>query len=129
MGLPLASSNLGVGRRGTPRVPAELSCDVHWNHESASGSLIDLSIAGAAVGLETPLPLETGARVRLHLETQDEPVIINAVLVTQSEEAFGTYVARLKFVGNAGTPQLAALVAQCVEEFRDSQAAVFRKHL
>lgn len=124
-----ASSGLGVGRRQAPRVPAALDCEVAWGQESVLGSLIDLSMGGAAVGLSLPLPLSEGDGARLILGAQDQSVVMDASLVTQSEETFGTFVARLKFAGAQGGPEFQRILAECVEAFRGAQVAVFQKHL
>lgn len=120
---------LGVGRRASPRVPVAMACEVAWEAESRAGSLVDLSMGGAAIGLAERLPLDEAASVTLKLDLDARPVMISATLVEQSEETFGSFVARLKFEGHTASPAFQQLLSECFAAFRATQAAVFRRRL
>lgn len=119
----------GGGRRANPRVPAPLDCELRWDHVSVSGSLIDLSLGGAAIEMKQPLPLADGAIVNFRLPFEFGSVAIEATVLTQFEESFGSFVARVKFSDGLVAGDLNRLVEECISDFRAIQVTLFQRHL
>jgi hypothetical protein len=112
----------GAGRRLTPRVPAAEDCVLRWADGAAEGSLLDLSIGGAAVSVATGLELPAGPEVTLELPDVSVP----AEIVAEDDDSFVALVVRLRFEADLG--EIHDLVAECEREFRARQVSIFRGH-
>jgi hypothetical protein len=104
-------------------VPVQADCLVHFQETTADGVLLDISLGGAAVELLAEAPLAAGDTVDLEVPTLLSVIHVDATVVSQDEEVFGTFVLRLKFGEVAA--ELRALIEQRAASFRERQAAIF----
>ena len=87
------------------------------------GLLLDISTGGAAVEIGSQAALAPDDKVRLEVPTLLSVVAVEATVVSQDEEVFGTFVMHLKFGDIA--EDLRTLIGQRAEAFRERQAAIF----
>ena len=124
------SPHLGAGQRRVPRTPTSGVCLLRWDNIEAEGSLLDISIEGAAVsGVYGPVP-DAGTSVLLLVKTEYDSVQVAAEVVSIGEDTLAGVAVRMKFAEDAkSNAALRDLVADSEEAFRHDQALIFRHHL
>ncbi len=123
-------SHLGAGQRRVPRTPTVGTCLMTWAAGEAEGSLLDISLEGAAVsGVYGSAP-KLGAIVALAIETEHDSVQVAAEVVSIGDDTLAGIAVRMKFAEDAkSNAALRDLVAESEEAFRHDQASIFRHHL
>jgi len=73
------------------RIPFEAEVTLKADEETCTGQLFDVSLKGAMVGTETPLPFNLGAQCSLCIVLPGTPISLNfqAELVHQEELCYG----------------------------------------
>lgn len=120
-----------AGRRIAPRFPADLPYRLYaGGQELARGTLIDLSMLGAALQAEGPLPRD--AAVLLHLADPGGAWVLDlpARVVASEPDPLGGVVVRLRFELEFERARgLAWLVTLLRSEFNSAQAAIAAERL
>jgi hypothetical protein len=80
-----------MNHRHFRRIPFEAEVTLKADEETCTGQLFDVSLKGAMVGTETPLPFNLGAQCSLCIVLPGTPISLNfqAKLVHQEELCYG----------------------------------------
>ncbi|MGE3074497.1 MAG: PilZ domain-containing protein [Dehalococcoidia bacterium] len=126
----LTDPHFGAGQRRVPRTPTTGACQMTWSGGEAEGSLLDISLEGAAVvEVYGPTP-QAGDPICLAVEVDDIHFEVAAEVVSISEDTLAGVAVRMKFTEDAkSNADLRELVIESEEAFRHEQAQIFRHHL
>ncbi len=123
----------GAARRAVARVPASLPYRLlAAGRPVAAGSLLDISVRGAALLADRRPAAADDLVLELHDPAGSAGLAIPADLVTVDPDPFGGWVIRLRFCADPGDPACRALaraVAHLRRRFNTRQSALARERL
>ncbi len=120
-----------AARRLAPRVPATLPYRLFAaDREVARGTLLDLSMLGAALQAERPIPRDAAVVLRLEDGEGAWALELPARVVASEPDPFGGMVVRLRFELEFERARgLAWLMTMLRSEFNSAQAAIAAERL
>ncbi|MGE0601452.1 MAG: PilZ domain-containing protein [Dehalococcoidia bacterium] len=126
----METPHFGAGKRRVPRTPTSGACRMTWPGGEAEGTLLDISLEGAAaVEVYGPTP-DAGDTVSLSVDVEDLRFTVAATVVSVGDDTLAGVAVRMKFTEDAkSNAALRELVIESEEAFRHEQAQIFRHHL